>query len=132
MFFSPAADTIVASFYNFIMGNVEVGFAVMGSNSVNIFAPSIEGFGTAVGEGPTASLTFVREESCSKALKALGVWAAVVGGTGLGAGWVAPCKPPGSECSDPPQREQGWPATATCGWPTSADRWPCKVENQTW
>jgi len=50
--FSPAADTIVASFYNFIMGNVEVGFAVMGSNSVNIFAPSIEGFGTAVGKGP--------------------------------------------------------------------------------
>ena len=50
--FLSAADTIVASFYNFIMGNVEVGFAVMGSDSVNIFAPSIEGFGTAVGEGP--------------------------------------------------------------------------------
>ena len=50
--FLSAADTIVASFYNFIMGNVEVGFAVMGSNSVNIFAPSIEGFGTAVGKGP--------------------------------------------------------------------------------
>eukprot|EP01045_Picozoa_sp_COSAG04_P003271 COSAG04_NODE_131_length_24280_cov_40.563418_16_plen_108_part_00 len=50
--FLSVADTIVASFYNFIMGNVEVGFAVMGSNSVNIFAPSIEGFGTAVGERP--------------------------------------------------------------------------------
>ena len=98
------ADTIVASFYNFIIGDVEVGFAVMGSNSVNIFAPSIEGFGTAV----------------------------VVGGTGLGAGWVAPCKPAGSACSDPSQRQDGWPTTTSCGWPSIKKRWPCKVENQTW
>ena len=97
-------DTIVASFYNFIIGDVEVGFAVMGSNSVNIFAPSIEGFGTAV----------------------------VIGGTGLGAGWVAPCKPVGTDCSDTPQRMAGWPAKTSCGWPTIKERWPCTVENQTW
>ena len=57
------------------MGNVEVGFAVMGSDSVNIFAPSIEGFGTAVGKGPQ------QPDFCAKSrfrsAQTLGVWVAV-------------------------------------------------------